>query len=547
MLLIFANNMMAGPGFVGSKVCASCHRSIYNSFIKTSMGRSLGEVTPDLKLALPGRSELKSSTPGHAYQVFWENGQLYQSESFLNSEGSREQGGKFRADYIVGSGTRGYTFLFRRDNRLFEAPVSFYSRTHNWDLSPGFDAYDAGFARPARIACLECHLGRFVAGVQADATLPMQPFAEESIGCENCHGPGEMHVKARGSGKAATSTDDPIVNPARLAKPLENAICLRCHQGNDARVFETGKTLADFRPGTPLNQTVHIFKVPLGRDRPPAESDLLEHGFAMMLSKCYRVSGQMTCTSCHVVHRNIEPAKKVTFYRARCLACHTVKDCRLRQEARRPDDNCVACHMPKRPVATVSHTALTNHRIVRNTGEPFPEEAYTESAGSPGLIDVSLALDTDGKDVSPIVLLQAYQMLLTQALDLRNQYLNLLERLRFHDAENPIVLAAAGHELGSIPLLQKAWQSMEADTDVCLDLADALRKAHRENEAVLILKEGVKREPYERKLHQALIALTLDSANDADSLKLMQDYLKIFPTDNRVRTLVRELSGRAKR
>src|SRR5206468_1459377 len=123
-----------------------------------------------------------------------------------------------------------------------EAPLSFYSRTRNWDLSPGFDAYDAGFARPATIACLECHVGRFAAGVKSGAALPTQVFAEQSIGCENCHGPGESHAKPRGSGQVATSPADSIVNPAKLAKPLENSICLRCHQGNDARVFEAGKT-----------------------------------------------------------------------------------------------------------------------------------------------------------------------------------------------------------------------------------------------------------------------------------------------------------------
>ena len=130
------------------------------------MGRSLARLTPDLKTTLPAVADVPSKTPGRSYQVRWQGADLYQSESVLNGDGKPASGPNYKAEYVVGSGVNGYTFLLRRGNWLFEAPISYYSRSRAWDLSPGFDAYDAGFARPIRTSCLECHVGRFAPTVQ---------------------------------------------------------------------------------------------------------------------------------------------------------------------------------------------------------------------------------------------------------------------------------------------------------------------------------------------------------------------------------------------
>jgi hypothetical protein len=544
-------NANAGVHFVGSISCAACHREIYNSFKKTGMGQSFGGIKPDLIAALPGSATINASSPGHSYRVYSNNGRLYQSESVLLQDGQRISGAPFAAEYIVGSGVNGYTFLFRRDNRLFEAPISYYSRTRTWDLSPGFDAYDAGFARPARVACLECHIGRFGPGVQSDGSFPKQPFAEEAIGCESCHGPGELHATERGAGKAPSSPDDSIVNPAALSQEPANAICIRCHQGNDARVLYPGKSFADFRPGTSLSGTLSILKVPLRRDQAVNDSDLLEHGFAMTLSKCFRNSRSMTCAGCHSVHRNIEPAERVAYYRSRCLTCHEDTDCKL-SNSKRKENDCTSCHMPKRPVAIIAHTALTNHRIIRTVDEAYPESAYTDTAEeSTGLIRVSGATGPDRKPVPDLVLLQAYRALLTKAPWLRAPYEALLDRLRSAQPDNSIVQSAAGHELviaesinasgNAIPLLQKTLEGGVFDSEVCLDLAEALVKQHRLDDAAGVLKQGVAREPFEPKLRKMLISVTMDAGRYSESKRAMTDYLRIYPADTRMRTLVNEV------
>jgi Tetratricopeptide repeat/Cytochrome c554 and c-prime len=539
---------------VGSPTCAACHREIYENFKRTSMGRSFGVISRDLRTGLPGATKIRSKSSEHSYRVYWEGADLYQSESFLDENGKPVSGPKFPAEYIVGSGMNGYTFLFRRGDSLFEEPISYYSRTRAWDLSPGFDAYDVGFARPIRTTCLECHIGRFAPEVRGPTTFPKQPFAEAAIGCENCHGPGDLHVRERSTGKTPSLPDDSIVNPAKLPLRLANNICIRCHQGNDARVLQPGKTISDFRPGTWLNETVAVFKVPLRRDQHAEESDLLEHGFAMMLSKCYRTSGSLACISCHAVHQNVNAEAKPAYYRSKCLTCHSTVSCSLDPLRRQPDD-CVSCHMPNRAVPTISHTALTNHRIVSTPNEPYPDAAYSDSASeSPGLIHVTSAPDPDHNRVAPITLLQAYRDLMVKAPQLRQRYLAVLSQLSAVQSDKPIVLAAAGQELlhgtGSdfeqaAVLLRKALELGDFDADVCMNLADALTRVRRFDEAIRVLKEGLAHDPYAPNLHKSLIAVTMKTANYAEAARAMSTYLRLYPDDNAVRRLLNEVRNMA--
>ena len=43
----------ANTGYVGSRVCSKCHPSIYESFSRTDMGRSMLEITPALLERIP--------------------------------------------------------------------------------------------------------------------------------------------------------------------------------------------------------------------------------------------------------------------------------------------------------------------------------------------------------------------------------------------------------------------------------------------------------------------------------------------------------------
>jgi hypothetical protein len=67
-------------------------------------------------------------------------------------------------------------------------------------------------------------------------------------------------------------------------------------------------------------------------------------------SKCFR-SSQMTCATCHDVHRQ---QRDVAEFSGTCLTCHTPQQCGLYPRyGQRLVGRCVDCHMPAQTSATI--------------------------------------------------------------------------------------------------------------------------------------------------------------------------------------------------
>src|SRR5207249_3452769 len=111
------------------------------------------------------------------------------------------------------------------DDFLIEAPVTWYPRRKSWGMSAGYekDPHQRGFTRAIGAACLYCHADRVETIGDAGERLHV---TEMAIGCERCHGPGELHVQER---KAALPIqkrlDDSIVNLRHLARERREDIC----------------------------------------------------------------------------------------------------------------------------------------------------------------------------------------------------------------------------------------------------------------------------------------------------------------------------------
>ncbi len=111
------------------------------------------------------------------------------------------------------------------------------------------------------------------------------------------------------------------------------------------------------------------------------DNKAVNHVEQMHVSRCFQATageGQLGCISCHDPHVHvIEPAQRIAHYRASCLACHEQRGCSLPHEERvqtSPEDSCIDCHMPRRRLGNIPHTASTDHRIVRfrpREEEPF--------------------------------------------------------------------------------------------------------------------------------------------------------------------------------
>jgi hypothetical protein len=537
--------------YVGSEECATCHPDIYEKYSHTDMGRSMLTATPSALKDIPISAPVFDQRLNRHFELYARDGNFYQSEFELSPDGKEVFRDTRKIDWIIGAGANGSGAIVRQGDYLFEAPLSFYSNIHGWALSPGYEYTDYAFSRPILPGCIVCHSGRPQPELDGNGRFGQPPFRELAIGCENCHGPGGPH--------AAAASPETIVNPAKLSKWQADSICLPCHQTGDARVLQPGKDYGDLRPGVALDETLAIFMVPFTPQSPP-QDDLLEHYLSMRLSKCYRQSeGKLSCITCHDPHTQPSRAEVPAYFRERCLTCHTEKSCPLslaERQKQNPPDNCVGCHMPKREVKVISHSVLTNHRIVRTPQEPFPEEAFHMT--TPELPDLVRLSAEPGKHVAPppLTMLRAYRKVMLSHPEYRERYWKLGKELAATRPDDITVLEAladfslqennAEGLAAAIRYLDRARALGTTDPADFEQLAKALIAAHQETNAVEVLKQGVDLIPYDPVLHQLLAKTYISLKDQAKACEVAGKASPLFPQDDSLRSFVKQCAAPGK-
>jgi hypothetical protein len=353
---LMAGRILAGQ-YVGDGVCGVCHASEAAAFRETGMGRSMSWPSLDDAVGEFRHPATVAGRPGVSYSSSVRDGKVVHEAVYVSDNQRTVE--SHEVLYSLGSGEHGRSYLIARGGRLFMSPISYYTTTGKWDLSPGYaDGVFRDFTRPVAASCLFCHVG-----------APDDPSAQIAIGCERCHGPGGLHVQRK--------SRDSIVNPARLSEAQRDDVCNQCHLSGDIRVLCPGKVETDYRPGTLLADTVAIFSMP--PEMKPGGLDAVGHVGQLKMSRCLKASqGKIGCITCHDPHREMRAAEAVAYYRSRCLECHKATACPAPARERRatsPADNCIACHMPKSPLNRVAHISHTNHSIPRN-GVADPDQPF---------------------------------------------------------------------------------------------------------------------------------------------------------------------------
>jgi len=486
--------------------CARCHPAETAAFSQSPMGRSVGPPT----VFAEGRIVHKlSGTVATIHQ----RGPLLEHK--LERQGMVAE---YPVAYSVGAGIVGYSYMVRLGRYLFQSPISYYTQTKSWDLTPGYETEPhLDFTHQISSGCLFCHTGsvNFIAGTANQFGDP--PFTP--ITCERCHGSPAAHLTKPVPGS--------IVNPAKLAPNRRDSVCEQCHLEGAVRVLNPGRDWWDFQAGQAAESVfVTYLRAAPGTLRAVSQSELLAR------SQCVRRSGdRLWCANCHNPHAN-EPNRAQTVRRV-CLSCHGDLFAAGRHRAA---DECVSCHMPRIRPTNVAHSAITDHSIPRiprsqpaDEGDADPEpKAWREP--DQGLVrrDLGLAyFDLAASTHAAPDLYQAYQIL---------SQLPPQQRLDpTVEADLASVLLAEGHTDLAIRMYTRASAQEPSNARYVYCLGTAFERAGKMEDAIKELKRSVGLDPSRPDAYLELAQLYRKAGLEAQSRNALREYLSFMPQNIQLR------------
>ena len=295
------------PGYVGDAACQSCHQDKVETFHHTShyLTSRLPEKDSILGSFAADGKVMKTSNPELFFRMEQKGDDFFQTavegtDPFITLRSERFA-------FVIGSGGKGQTYLFWKNDDLFQLPVSYWSEL-GWVNSPGYRDGTANFSRPIIPRCLECH-GTYFGQIPPPSNRYRKTGFIVGITCEKCHGPGREHLQ-RFAAKLPASASSAIINPARLSRERQMDLCAWCHAGAGSSIEPAFSYIA----GEALDKYLT-----LPQPDPSAPVDV--HGSQVEMlerSRCFQKSG-MTCLTCHDVHA---VQHDLSEFSQRCLSCH---------------------------------------------------------------------------------------------------------------------------------------------------------------------------------------------------------------------------------
>jgi hypothetical protein len=337
--------------FAGSESCASCHKKIYDSHIHTAHYLS---TRPPLGVYIkgsfePGKNQFRYDS-GRVVVMEKRDSGFYQVGYY---EGTERIARRF--DIVVGSGSKGQTYITRDKKQLYQLPVSYFTAADNWANSPLYPTYPVIFNRPITSRCLECH--STFAKVITPAGVEPESFDVQMINgvdCEKCHGPAARHVAFQTQNPKDT-TGQFILNPATFSKQQKLDLCALCHGGRMQKTkpsfsFVSGDRLSDYFVTDTMTPN-------------PDHIDVHGNQYGLLRSsKCFKMS-DMTCNTCHNPHEN--ERGKIALFSQRCMTCHNTEHnntCKMTAAIGKSISlNCIDCHMPLKPSKSITEL-LPGHK-----------------------------------------------------------------------------------------------------------------------------------------------------------------------------------------
>lgn len=319
--------------FVGPSTCKSCHKKEFTSWSHSMHPKMIQDIKRDPSVVVADFSTLPKDA------------------DFNLSIAKYTVGSKFKQRFMIPMQYEAQDD-FRLGNYQYNVETKQWQPFKPWKYWY-HDAYEHNNSQfPTSRACDGCHFTGFMSREE-------RVFA--GISCENCHGPGSLHVDNPKEPLYLASLSDPV---------RQNEVCLQCHMRNrdkrldeqnissivgDARDYPFG-----YEPGQALTDFKRVAPFKMGH----ASKEFYANGAA----KKNRTQGNefvrsikshhgITCINCHSPHSLAPTAQHDLGGNALCLRCHSFgsaigpHQANLTSHTHHAADSkgsrCIECHMPK--------------------------------------------------------------------------------------------------------------------------------------------------------------------------------------------------------
>ncbi|WP_299260529.1 multiheme c-type cytochrome [uncultured Aquimarina sp.] len=329
-----------GMDFIDSATCIECHAQIVKDHYKTAHFNSF---QPANKQTIKSSFEKDKNTLNLGDKVtfnFTEKDSGFYQEPIFNNQNTPFYSAKM--DIVVGSGTKGQSYLMWNNNNLLQLQASYFTPTNSWINSPGAPDQLAP-ARPVLERCLECHTtyAQNISGSKNGSKFHKKNLVY-GIDCQRCHGPVKKHIvhhKQNPNDKIAKH----IIKYSSLSRQQRLDACALCHSGLRTETTERAFSFA-------IGDTLKKFSSPDYDESSLEDLDVHGNQYGLLkASKCFTNSNSLNCTTCHNPHK--KERGNISSFNQKCMDCHTTISKPIncsgnKEEIKKTRNNCIQCHMP---------------------------------------------------------------------------------------------------------------------------------------------------------------------------------------------------------
>jgi tetratricopeptide (TPR) repeat protein len=352
--------------YVGTESCVDCHEEIYNVYIESQTGRSMSRMSSsNIIEEFPQKEAVYDTSRNFYYEMIRRDDRFYQREYRLDDVGNIVHERVEEAQYIIGSGKDLRMYFYQDNGMYYQLPLTWYTHENMWDMSPGYSEFNnVRFSRYVSPMCFSCHNGHME--LSSTANNRYNGKIHLGIGCESCHGPGDLHVRQEYKEDINLPFENSvtIVNPPKLSPQRRIDVCQQCHLEGQAWALNGDNTWFDFRPGMLLKTHRSVYSP---SDVKKETFRVANSAYRLSLSRCFDGShSTMSCDLCHDPHR-MNITMTVEYNRKNCQKCHPPQSLPGEKSrfAHSKTNDCIPCHMKRTGTDNTLHGVINTDHWIR--------------------------------------------------------------------------------------------------------------------------------------------------------------------------------------